>query len=156
MRRQSFGGWKASSIGPGAKAGGPNYVAQLGTWSADGLPTKGASVASAVRATVDAQLAGLGDTLTDEERAWLESALASDAAAWADELGVEHDESALVVETNVFRYRPHPRVLVRAGAGARPVEVLRLVAKSWSGRIGGVLAILIIGILAAIALGAAA
>ena len=128
VRRQSFGGWKASSIGPGAKAGGPNYVAQLGTWSADGVPTKGASVASAVRATVDAQLAGLGDTLTDEERAWLESALASDAAAWADELGVEHDESALVVETNVFRYRPHPRVLVRAGAGARPVEVLRLVA----------------------------
>ena len=26
VRRQPFGGWKASSIGPGAKAGGPNYV----------------------------------------------------------------------------------------------------------------------------------
>ena len=26
VRRQPFGGWKSSSIGPGAKAGGPNYV----------------------------------------------------------------------------------------------------------------------------------
>ncbi len=27
VRRQPFGGWKLSSVGPGAKAGGPNYVA---------------------------------------------------------------------------------------------------------------------------------
>ena len=33
VQRQPFGGWKRSSIGPGAKAGGPNYVAQLGTWT---------------------------------------------------------------------------------------------------------------------------
>ncbi|MGI8429521.1 MAG: aldehyde dehydrogenase family protein [Solirubrobacteraceae bacterium] len=33
VRRQPFGGWKRSVIGPGAKAGGPNYVASLGTWS---------------------------------------------------------------------------------------------------------------------------
>jgi len=32
VQRQPFGGWKLSSVGPGAKAGGPNYVAQLGTW----------------------------------------------------------------------------------------------------------------------------
>jgi RHH-type proline utilization regulon transcriptional repressor/proline dehydrogenase/delta 1-pyrroline-5-carboxylate dehydrogenase len=34
VQRQPFGGWKRSAIGPGAKAGGPNYVASLGTWSA--------------------------------------------------------------------------------------------------------------------------
>ena len=28
VERQSFGGWKDSAIGSGAKAGGPNYVAQ--------------------------------------------------------------------------------------------------------------------------------
>jgi RHH-type proline utilization regulon transcriptional repressor/proline dehydrogenase/delta 1-pyrroline-5-carboxylate dehydrogenase len=33
VRRQPFGGWKRSVVGPGAKAGGPNYVASLGTWS---------------------------------------------------------------------------------------------------------------------------
>jgi RHH-type proline utilization regulon transcriptional repressor/proline dehydrogenase/delta 1-pyrroline-5-carboxylate dehydrogenase len=34
VRRQPFGGWKRSVVGPGAKAGGPNYVASLGTWPA--------------------------------------------------------------------------------------------------------------------------
>jgi RHH-type transcriptional regulator, proline utilization regulon repressor / proline dehydrogenase / delta 1-pyrroline-5-carboxylate dehydrogenase len=34
VRRQPFGGWKRSVIGPAAKAGGPNYVASLGTWTA--------------------------------------------------------------------------------------------------------------------------
>ncbi len=33
VRRQPFGGWKRSVVGPAAKAGGPNYVASLGTWS---------------------------------------------------------------------------------------------------------------------------
>jgi RHH-type proline utilization regulon transcriptional repressor/proline dehydrogenase/delta 1-pyrroline-5-carboxylate dehydrogenase len=32
VQRQPFGGWKRSTVGPGAKAGGPNYVAGLGTW----------------------------------------------------------------------------------------------------------------------------
>ena len=33
VQRQPFGGWKRSSVGPGAKAGGPNYVARLCTWT---------------------------------------------------------------------------------------------------------------------------
>lgn len=37
VQRQPFGGWKQSSVGPGAKAGGPNYLMQLGTWT----PTEG-------------------------------------------------------------------------------------------------------------------
>ncbi|HET6874342.1 MAG TPA: bifunctional proline dehydrogenase/L-glutamate gamma-semialdehyde dehydrogenase [Acidimicrobiales bacterium] len=36
--RQPFGGWKRSVVGPGAKAGGPNYVASLGTWR-PGVPS---------------------------------------------------------------------------------------------------------------------
>ncbi len=39
VQRQPFGGWKRSVIGPGAKAGGPNYVASLGSWS----PERGGS-----------------------------------------------------------------------------------------------------------------
>src|SRR5262249_5294423 len=30
--RHPFGGWKASSVGPGAKVGGPNYVLELAHW----------------------------------------------------------------------------------------------------------------------------
>ena len=33
VQRQPFGGWKQSNVGPGAKAGGPNYVMQLGSWT---------------------------------------------------------------------------------------------------------------------------
>ncbi len=33
VQRQPFGGWKRSSVGPNAKAGGPNYVHALRNWS---------------------------------------------------------------------------------------------------------------------------
>ena len=37
VRRQPFGGWKRSSLGPGAKAGGPNYLSLFATTAdADG------------------------------------------------------------------------------------------------------------------------
>jgi RHH-type proline utilization regulon transcriptional repressor/proline dehydrogenase/delta 1-pyrroline-5-carboxylate dehydrogenase len=32
VRRQPFGGWKLSAVGPGAKAGGPHYVERLTGW----------------------------------------------------------------------------------------------------------------------------
>jgi RHH-type proline utilization regulon transcriptional repressor/proline dehydrogenase/delta 1-pyrroline-5-carboxylate dehydrogenase len=35
VQRQPFGGWKRSSVGPTAKAGGPNYVATLQHWTDD-------------------------------------------------------------------------------------------------------------------------
>src|SRR5690606_26558690 len=34
VQRQPFGGWKRSSVGPGTKAGGPNYLIGLGNWRA--------------------------------------------------------------------------------------------------------------------------
>ena len=122
VRRQPFGGWKASTVGPGAKAGGPNYVAQLGHWEPDGLPSFTAPVGAVARAVLEA-----GRELSDADQQWLAAAAGSDAAAYATELGVEQDPSNLVVEANVLRYRPTP-VLIRAQADARPVEVLRLLA----------------------------
>jgi RHH-type proline utilization regulon transcriptional repressor/proline dehydrogenase/delta 1-pyrroline-5-carboxylate dehydrogenase len=38
VRRQPFGGWKGSVVGPTYKAGGPNYVGGLMRWSDDGVP----------------------------------------------------------------------------------------------------------------------
>ncbi|HEY8718670.1 bifunctional proline dehydrogenase/L-glutamate gamma-semialdehyde dehydrogenase [Pengzhenrongella sp.] len=108
VRRQPFGGWKASSVGPGAKAGGPNYVAELGSW------TDGPEVPS-------------GDTPADDA-AWLAWAEADDARWWASEFGATHDPSGLRVEENAFRYRPIPHLTVRVGADAREREVTRVVA----------------------------
>ncbi|MHB1290480.1 proline dehydrogenase family protein, partial [Georgenia sp.] len=122
VRRQPFGGWKDSVVGPGAKAGGPNYVAQLGTWSADGVPEHQAEPSLAVRRAL-ADYTGL--VLSQADRSWLRAAVASDAAAWV-ELGLESDPSALTAEANLFRYRPAPHLSVRAGAGCAAVELVRV------------------------------
>ncbi len=100
VRRQPFGGWKRSSVGPGAKAGGPNYVARLGTWHP------------------------VGTGLSDDE--WLAAAQASDEAAWRTELGVEHDPSGLFCESNVLRYRPLLRMALRTETDAAPRDIERV------------------------------
>ncbi len=105
VQRQPFGGWKASSVGPGAKAGGPHYVAQLGHWSDDdAVPSR-----------------------TADPSGWLAWARADDARAWAS-LSAAHDPSGLTAEQNVFRVRPLDAVTVRVGDGALPVEVERVLA----------------------------
>ncbi|MXZ52244.1 MAG: aldehyde dehydrogenase family protein [Acidimicrobiaceae bacterium] len=100
VRRQPFGGWKRSSVGPGTKAGGPNYVARLGTWH-----------------PVDTGL-------SDDE--WLAAAQASDEAAWQAEFGIEHDPTGLFCESNVLRYRPLARVALRTEPGATPRDIERV------------------------------
>ncbi|WP_066460146.1 proline dehydrogenase family protein [Sanguibacter suarezii] len=103
--RQPFGGWKASVVGPGAKAGGPGYVAQLGAWHDDGdVPDRESA-----------------------PRAWLAWALADDARCWSA-LREGRELAGLRAESNVLRYRPLPTVTVREGAGALAVEVDRVLA----------------------------
>ncbi|WP_347338491.1 aldehyde dehydrogenase family protein [Cellulomonas sp. WB94] len=110
VNRQPFGGWKASVVGPGAKAGGPNYVAQLGLWSdAPDVPT--------------------------DDAAWLAWAEADDERCWDLELGREHDPSGLRAEANIFRYRPVPHLTLRVGAGAREREVMRVLAAAARARV---------------------
>lgn len=123
VQRQSFGGWKDSVLGPGAKAGGPNYVAQFGQWSADGPVEWGNTPSPRVSALLNTLSPLVGD---ETERTWLLAAARSDAHAWRTEFGVAHDESALRVESNVFRYRSAPQVIVRAEPDARPAHVVRL------------------------------
>ena len=91
VRRQAFGGWKRSVVGPGAKAGGPNYVASLGNW----------------------------EPADDDERA---AFVAGCRQAWA-EMSVAVDGSALVAESNVFRYRPLRTVVLCIGEGVPQTTV---------------------------------
>jgi RHH-type proline utilization regulon transcriptional repressor/proline dehydrogenase/delta 1-pyrroline-5-carboxylate dehydrogenase len=109
--RQPFGGWKASSVGPGAKAGGPGYVMQLGHWRQVAPPSDRAPLPAAVEALLERGLAAVPD---DSSRAMLRASAASYAAAWRDHFGGEHEPIRLLGERNVFRYRPCPRVLARA------------------------------------------
>jgi len=115
--RQPFGGWKASSVGPGAKAGGPNYVLQLGHWRSYGRPSERAPLSPEVEAQLARCLVAISD---DELRAMLRASAASYAAAWRDEFGREHQPIPLLGERNVFRYRACRRIVVRAGAATAP------------------------------------
>ncbi|MGX4760804.1 bifunctional proline dehydrogenase/L-glutamate gamma-semialdehyde dehydrogenase [Corynebacterium minutissimum] len=124
VQRQSFGGWKQSVMGPGAKAGGPNYVAQFGTW-ADG-PLRPFDVD--ITQPVVSQLRAFANlSLSDEDTAWLWRAAELDELAWQQEFGRDHDRAGLVCEANVFRYRPLLSPLqVRISADAELRDVARL------------------------------
>ncbi len=102
VQRQPFGGWKRSSVGPGAKAGGPNYVRQLGHW----IPVSEPS-------SIDAA-------------PWLTAARTDDERWWAEEYGRGHDPTGLFCESNVFRYRPLPAVGLRVGRGVPTAHVERV------------------------------
>ena len=103
VQRQPFGGWKRSAVGPGAKAGGPAYVAALGSW------------------------ADAPDVASLDEDAWLARAVSDDAHAAEDHLA-EHDATGLSVEANLLRHRRYAGVVVRCAAGTSGRDLARVLA----------------------------
>ncbi|WP_343318491.1 bifunctional proline dehydrogenase/L-glutamate gamma-semialdehyde dehydrogenase [Arthrobacter sp. TMP15] len=121
VQRQPFGGWKKSAVGAGTKAGGPNYLMGLGSW------TPAQSTATEPLGDTARKMITAASSLTEDEQAFLRRALTSDAAAWAAEFGVAKDVSALSAERNVFRYRPlNP--LVRLAEGGSIAKLLRVLS----------------------------
>jgi len=115
--RQPFGGWKASSVGPGAKAGGPNYVLQLARWNQLTRPAgDDESLPEPTAALLERCLAELSDA---DARALVAASAASYARAWRRHFSREHDPSAIRGERNAFRYRPC-RLVIARGTTARP------------------------------------
>ncbi|GLK16144.1 proline dehydrogenase family protein [Herbiconiux flava] len=155
VERQPFGGWKKSSVGAGAKAGGPNYLVNLGSWLPSAAPSTG-SAPSADSATIIGSAPATGSApaahavpdapallpavtvllaaarrsplVGDDAVAFLTRAAHSDARVWSDRFGAAVDVSQVAAEHNVFRYRAAGGTVVRAGSAAPAVEVLRVVA----------------------------
>lgn len=124
VRRQPFGGWKKSAVGPGAKAGGPNYLIGLGSWSST-IANQGAEPKPRVKQFVESA----SSSLVEADFHWLARATASDAAAWNEKFSSCTDVSNLVVERNVFRYRPMIQpVIIRVGTAVSNAELVRAVA----------------------------
>lgn len=115
VRRQPFGGWKRSAVGPGFKAGGPNYLLGLGSWE----PAERAPVDEPLEPHVAALLAAAG---TPQAR----TVLACATRSWRTELSLAVDETGLAAERNVLRYRPVP-VHVRVAEGAEPADLVAVV-----------------------------
>ncbi|KAA9108180.1 proline dehydrogenase family protein [Microbacterium rhizomatis] len=127
VQRQPFGGWKRSSVGPGTKAGGPNYLIGLGSWRASGGGAPSATLHlrgldSRITNVIEASQPSLDYDAFD----WLRRAALADAIAWDREFGQVRDVSGLGVERNLFRYRPVD-VAVRATEDAAPQALLRVI-----------------------------
>jgi RHH-type transcriptional regulator, proline utilization regulon repressor / proline dehydrogenase / delta 1-pyrroline-5-carboxylate dehydrogenase len=123
VRRQPFGGWKRSAVGPGTKAGGPNYLVGLSDWKPAPSGVDSEIVAAPVRTLLEAAR----KTLSPTEMAFVTRAARSDAAAWASSFGIAEDVSGLSAERNVLRYRPHP-VTVRLASDGSVASLVRVVA----------------------------
>ena len=123
VQRQPFGGWKKSAIGAGTKAGGPNYLVGMGSWT-DAPAKQGAALSA-----FDERLLNTAE-LDSEQAQWLRSALASDKLWWNNEFNQAKDRSGLLAERNILRYRPVD-VTVRfeeATSGHGLAEALRVIA----------------------------
>ncbi|RXZ88393.1 proline dehydrogenase family protein [Agromyces atrinae] len=127
VERQPFGGWKRSSVGAGAKAGGPNYLFGLGSW----VPESGRSSSTLHLRGLDRRVSELIEfaqpALGYEEFDTLRRAALSDALAWREEFGQVKDAAGLGVERNLFRYRP-AELTLRFSDDATLVDALRLIA----------------------------
>ena len=120
VRRQPFGGWKKSAVGPGTKAGGPNYLTGLTGWES----RPAASGAEISHPGVRALLGDARAVLDADGFAKVERAARSDAAF---DFATPADVSGLAVERNVFRYLPCP-VTVRLADGGSLADLVRVLA----------------------------
>ncbi|MFF7294133.1 proline dehydrogenase family protein [Microbacterium sp. NPDC008134] len=141
VQRQPFGGWKRSSVGPGTKAGGPNYLVGLGSWrSRPGSTPSSTLHLRGLDSRITALIESAQPSLDYESFEWLRKSALSDALAWDREFGRVRDVSRLGVERNLFRYRPLP-VELRATADAPLQEVLRTVLAAVRAGAGFVLSV---------------
>jgi RHH-type proline utilization regulon transcriptional repressor/proline dehydrogenase/delta 1-pyrroline-5-carboxylate dehydrogenase len=117
--RQPFGGMGKSVFGPGLKAGGPNYVAQLMDFC-NGVPPK--ISATPASPTLTALCDGLLAKKVPEAERIIAAALSCEAAK-REEFGREHDHFRLLGQDNVRRYLPLENVRVRVHPSDSTVEV---------------------------------
>jgi RHH-type proline utilization regulon transcriptional repressor/proline dehydrogenase/delta 1-pyrroline-5-carboxylate dehydrogenase len=137
VRRQPFGGYKASGFGPGAKAGGPNYVAQL----CDAAQRRAPSVVCPPEPAAAALIVSARDALSDAQREKLGIGACNYAHALRTHFALDHDPSGVLGERNVFRYRPCTPLLVRAAPGADPADVLLCAAAALTAGVEFVLSV---------------
>jgi len=105
--RQPFGGMGKSCIGPGLKAGGPNYVAAF-------MDFHDGHGAVSQEPLENADLAALAAWLPEDgDGPRLRAAVASYDLAWREEFSREHDHMRLLGQDNLRRYLPFAAVRVR-------------------------------------------
>lgn len=120
VRRQPFGGCKASGFGPGAKAGGPGYLPQLMHITQTELPTDSAKLPLTIRSRAD--------LIEDEEQRELYLTSTKSYAYWWERLRQPVDPSLLLGQDNLFQHVPRGKVVLRVQKGNLTCDILRVLA----------------------------
>lgn len=114
VARQPFGGWKDSSFGTGAKAGGPNYVAQFvrAERAANDVSPRSAGDVSASVSPAFLALERLAAALNDEQSSAVKAYAAQCVSTFERRFKSPGDVSSVLGEENLLRYRPLREVAV--------------------------------------------
>ncbi len=109
VNRQAFGGRKDSSFGPGAKAGGPNYVfqfCQLSNMTSNSMSHGSFELSSAEQDFWRQKLEPWEEQLSADEMARLKNTLLKVDETWTDEFSKTQDLTDFKTQQNLLRYRP--------------------------------------------------
>lgn len=124
VRRQPFGGCKASNIGAGSKAGGPNYLREFTEAHQVGLPQEKHPVNEAVN-----NLTTLLDRLDlSAEQLGIWTASCANYSYWWRRMRQDRDPSKIVGQDNFFRYVPRKNITLRIEEKSNPLDILRVCA----------------------------
>lgn len=124
VRRQPFGGTKASSFGNGSKAGGPNYLREFMKAEQVGLPQE----KFPVNEWVNNLTAFLEKLELTAEKLGLWTASVANYAYWWKRLHQDRDPTKVVGEDNYFHYVPRKGIVLRIDHRGDPLDALRTCA----------------------------
>jgi RHH-type proline utilization regulon transcriptional repressor/proline dehydrogenase/delta 1-pyrroline-5-carboxylate dehydrogenase len=124
VQRQPFGGWKASSVGPGAKAGGPNYVLQFAHWQQVGVPAQRTEMPSNLAPLLSRCLNQAPDAAGID---LLRASAESYAWYWQTHFSQQHDPSQLLGESNGLCYQPCQGLILRLPDDPDPVSAAQVI-----------------------------
>jgi RHH-type proline utilization regulon transcriptional repressor/proline dehydrogenase/delta 1-pyrroline-5-carboxylate dehydrogenase len=122
VRRQPFGGCKDSSFGPGAKAGGPNYIIQLMNATPVSLPKEKEPLPEAIH-TVDRWVKEQAPR--DEELESWSAAIRNYMYAWNHYFSRAHDPSRVKGQHNRLQYVPHRDLVLRVQESTSLFDLLK-------------------------------
>ncbi len=122
VQRQPFGGCKASHFGSGAKAGGPNYIAQFLHITQNSLPKEkspqGSFIEHFKRLSAKVKLS------PDETASW--KASFASYAHWGKKFQHAHDSTKLVGQDNFLSYKPEHGIVFRIYPHDSHLDILRI------------------------------
>jgi RHH-type proline utilization regulon transcriptional repressor/proline dehydrogenase/delta 1-pyrroline-5-carboxylate dehydrogenase len=124
VRRQPFGGCKASNIGAGSKAGGPNYLREFMKAHQIGLPQEKLPVNEAVNNLTT--FLDKMDLTAEQLGMW--TASCANYAYWWRRMKQDRDPSKIVGQDNLFRYLPRKNITFRLESKSNPLDALRVCA----------------------------